>query len=146
MTGMKIRLYIVNILIFTLVVTSCKTTSELSKRQLKHLDKSLVGTWVGSESGDQYKDTKQEWEMIRNQDGTYIINFKTHYPEYTSQSTEEGHWWTKHGIFYENCTGHKTDVYEYKVVSENEIEFKSIKIQSYFVRDSYTFTVNRKEN
>ena len=143
---MKIRLNILIILIFTLLVSSCKTTSELSKRQLKHIDKSLVGTWVGSETGAQYKDTKQEWEMIRNQDGTYIIKFKTHYPDYTSESTEEGYWWTKQGIFYEHCTGHKTDVYEYKVVSENEIEFKSIKIQTYFVSHPYAFTVKRKEN
>lgn len=145
-TDLKIRLNIVIILIFSLLVSSCMTTSELSKRQLKHLDKSLVGTWVGSETGVQYNDTKREWEMIRNQNGTYIINFKTHYPDYTSESTEEGYWWTKQGVFYEHCTSHKTDVYDYNVVSENIIEFKTIKIQTSFVRDNYVFTDKRKEN
>ena len=140
---MKIRLII---LIFTLFMSSCMTSSKLSKRQLKHIDKSLVGTWVGSEIGVQNKDTKREWEMIRNQDGTYIINFKTHYPDYTSERTEEGHWWTKQGFFYEHCNGYKTDIYEYNVVSENEIEFKSIKIQTYYVAESHSFTDKSKEN
>lgn len=139
---MKIRLIV---LIFTLFMSSCMTTFKLSKRQLKDIDKSLVGTWVGSETGLKNKGTKHEWEMIRNQDGTYIINFKTHYPYYISESTEEGYWWTKQGFFYEHCKGYKTDIYEYKVMNENEIEFKSIKIQTYFVAESHLYTDRRKE-
>ena len=129
-----------------LIVSSCMTTSELSKRQLKNIDKTLVGTWIGSETGIQFKNTKREWEMIRNEDGTFILKFKTHNSDYISESTEEGIWWTKNGKFYEHHTGYKTDVYEYEVQNENEIKFKSIKIRTYCESDTYEFIDKRKIN
>jgi len=139
----SIRIF--GILIIAVIASSCSTTKQLSKGQLKKLDKSLVGTWVGSESGNQLEGVKREWEMIRNEDGTFVLNFKAYFEDYTSEDTENGYWWTKNGKFYEYHLGQKTDVYFYKVLNENEVKFTAKKIRAYFESDTtYEFIDKRK--
>lgn len=139
------KLILFGTVIVSLTMSSCMTTKQLSNRQLKRLDKALVGTWVGSETGNQLKDVKREWEMVRNEDGTFVLNFKTHFVDYTSEDTETGYWWTKNGKFYEYHSGQKTDIYAYEVLNENEVKFIAKKIRAYFEGDaSYEFIDRRK--
>lgn len=132
-------------IIVSLTIISCSTSKQLSQRQINELDKALVGVWIGSEIGQQLKDIKREWEMVRNEDGTFILFFKTYYPTYTYEHEETGYWWTKNGRFYEHHTGYHTDVYQYQVLNENEVMFTAIKLKSYSESDgTYIFIDKRK--
>ncbi len=131
--------------IVSLITISCSTSKQLSRKQLNELDTALVGVWIGDETGQQLKDIKREWEMVRNEDGTFILYFKTYYPTYTYEHEETGYWWTKNGIFYEYHTGYHTDVYKYEILNENEVKFIAIKSKSYFEgKGTYIFVDKRK--
>lgn len=139
------KVILIGTVIVFLALSSCKTTTSLSNGQLKRLDKALIGKWVGSETGNQLEDVKREWEMTRNSDGTFVLNFKTYFADDISEDTETGYWWTKNGKFYEYHSGEKTDIYFYEVLNENEVKFIAKKIKAYFEGDaSYEFIDTRK--
>lgn len=82
--------------------------------------------------------------MNRYDDGNFTITFTTNYLGDEQVSVEEGKWWTKKNKFYEyHNESKKTDIYEYHVLDDDNIKFKSIKISLEMEVDSYEFTDTR---
>ena len=49
----------------------------------------------GPEQDQQIEGAHKEWEMTRNSDGTFLLNFKTIIKGESNQHTETGNWWVK---------------------------------------------------
>ncbi len=61
----------------------------------KQVDKRFVGTWTGSENGQQIDGMSKSWEMKRFEDGTFILDFTyTQFGE-SKNLQETGNWWLK---------------------------------------------------
>ena len=140
----------INITIFSILIiiifgfTSCSTTKSLSNG--KNIDKRLVGIWTGFENDDQVKGMRKEWEMIRNNDGTFVLDFKAITSEETQEFIEKGTWWIEKGQFFEyHSESDKTDIYNYEVLNKNEIRFTMIKSAVDFNNPDYTFIDKRKK-
>lgn len=136
-----------NYIIFTLllyVFASC--TNGLTKISPgKNIDNRLVGVWAGSEQDQQIEGTQKSWEMTRNNDGTFLLNFKTSVEGESDEHTETGNWWVKNGKFYEfHDDSGKTDVYKYDVLDRNRIKFISKKIKVEMNTKNYEFIDTRK--
>lgn len=62
--------------------------------------------------------------MIGNANGTFVINFKSNIFGHTEEPSEEGNWWTKDTIFYEQHNDSKaTDTYKFTFLDENRVQF-----------------------
>lgn len=111
----------------------------------KQIDEKLVGVWVGSENDKQIDGVSKEWEMTRNEDGTFILDF-TFTQNGKSQNTQEtGDWWIENGKFHEYHAGSDlTDTYEYKPMGTTRVKFKSINMSMEMNTDSYEFIDTRK--
>jgi len=97
----------------------------------------FVGTWKG-EHVDHEGNLLRTWIQRRSEDGTYAITF-VHYTEKgMRRSGQTGKWWIDGDRFFEIARSvmEQPDVYQFEIVNENQIRFKSI------VRD-YEF-VDRK--
>jgi len=135
--------YIKFILLFS-ILTSCSTG--LTKLPSgKEIDNALVGVWAGSEKDQQYEGFEKTWEMTRNNDGTFILNFKTIDEGESDEHTETGNWWIKNDKFYEfHDDSGKTDIYKYEVLDNNRIKFVSKNIKVSMNAENYEFVDTRK--
>ena len=110
------------------------------------IDNRLVGVWSGSEKDQQIDGVEKKWDMTRNADGTFVLDFAFTQNGRTQETQETGNWWVKGNKFYEyHEESGKTDVYTYSVLSENQIKFKSQSISVGMNNDSYEFTDTRKK-
>lgn len=131
------------LIIIILGLTSCSTIKSLPNG--KTIDKRFVGTWAGSEKDQQIKDVSKEWEMLRKDDGTFILDFKAITPEETQEFTEKGTWWIEQNKFFEYHTdSDKTDIYKFEVLNKNEIKFEMHNTDVEFENPNYTFIDKRK--
>lgn len=128
-------------LFMVLLLNSCSTTNKTTTLPNgKQIDNRLIGIWKGSENDKQMADLKKEWEMERNSDGTFSLNFKTFYQGKTDEFTELGNWWVKGNTFYEYHTdSDKTDTYTYKVLNKEQVKFKMLSTEIDFNEENYTF-------
>lgn len=111
----------------------------------KKIDNKLVGVWTGSEQDQQIEGVQKIWEMTRNNDGTFLLNFKTIIKGETEEHTEKGNWWVKNGKFYEfHDDSGETDIYKYEVLDYNRIKFISKQIKVEMNSESYEFIDTRK--
>ena len=58
----------------------------------KTIDKRLVGVWKGSESGNIVEGMSSQWEMTRNLDGTFSLNYKAELDGEIMEGIENGNW------------------------------------------------------
>ena len=131
------------ILLIIIGFTSCSTIKSLPNG--KTIDKRLVGTWAGSEKDQQIKGLSKEWEMLRKEDGTFVLDFKAIAPEETQEFTEKGTWWIEQDKFFEYHTeSDKTDTYKFEVLNKNEIKFEMLNTDIHFENPNYTFIDKRK--
>ena len=94
----------------------------------KH-DSKLVGIWKGFEKDKQIEGVEKHWIQERFKDGTYIIMFTVLENCEVKTFTEKGNWWTEKGKFYEVTDGTEDiDSYNYEVVDNLVVQFKSIKL------------------
>ncbi|MDR2206457.1 MAG: hypothetical protein LBE36_09945 [Flavobacteriaceae bacterium] len=129
--------------IISLVMISCGSMKTLSNG--KQIDNRLIGIWTGFESDKQIESMSKKWEMTRNDDGTFVLDFKYTQDGKTFNSIETGNWWIENGKFYEfHEESGGTDVYEYTVIDKNHIKFKSVNISIDMNVDSYEFIDSRK--
>lgn len=140
---MKLR----NLIFFSilgLMISSC-STQMLTLSNGKQIDKRLVGNWTGSESEQQIDGVNKSWEMIRSEDGSFILDFTFTQFGKTQNSKETGNWWIENGKFNEfhNESG-KTDIYKYEILNKNQIKFISESISVDMNSDSYEFVDTRK--
>ena len=118
------------ILLFALLITtafSCSTQRHLIPTDQGTLvDQRLIGIWGGSEESTQYIGMTKSWEMTRNANGTFVLDFKVTQHGKKRTVIETGSWWTLDGRFYEyhDASG-LIDVYHYEVLNDNQIKFTS---------------------
>ena len=79
------------VVLLSLLFVSCSSSSYLVKlNNGKKIDTRLVGKSVGSETDQQYADTKKSWIMEKNADGTFILTFTVIQNGQTSKWKETG--------------------------------------------------------
>ena len=140
----KLNLSILTLLtLIIFALSSCKTNQTLANG--KSIDPRLVGIWAGSEKDQQIEGVSKEWEMTRNQDGTYVLDFKATYPDEVEEITETGTWYTEKNKFYEyHKNSNKTDTYTFEVLNKDEVKFVMIDSEIKFDEPNYTFIDKRK--
>lgn len=138
------NLFAVSSILFFL--TSC-SSQFVNINNRKQIDKRLVGTWIGSEKDQQIDGVEKNWVMIRNEDGTFILDFTFKQDGEIHNLNENGNWWIENGKFYEfHMESGKTDLYKYNVLNKNQIKFTSESISVEMNSDNYTFTDTRKNS
>ncbi|WP_367754603.1 hypothetical protein [Flavobacterium sp. WC2430] len=127
--------------ILVILFSSCSTSKNtITLSSGKKIDSRLIGVWKGSENGKQIANLTKEWEMKRNSDGTFTINFTTISDSITDEFEESGNWWIKGKKFYEYHDDSKeTDIYNYTILNEEQVKFKMIKTDIDFAEENYTF-------
>jgi hypothetical protein len=112
----------------------------------KKLKNTLVGTWSGSEEGNQAKGVTKYWIQNRDKNGTFILMFTAITECKVVNWVEKGKWWIKDGLFYEVTEGNeKPDVYEVKILEDGKINFKAKVLTVEFENEEYEFTETREE-
>ncbi|ACU07488.1 hypothetical protein FIC_01038 [Flavobacteriaceae bacterium 3519-10] len=133
------------VLLVSLVFSSC-STNLLSVANGKKIDNRLVGVWSGSEKDQQLEGVEKSWDMTRNADGTFVLDFIFTQDGRSQETQETGNWWVQGNKFYEyHEESGKTDVYTYTVLNENQIKFKSESISVGMNNDGYEFIDSRKK-
>lgn len=77
---------------------------------------------------DHEENSLRTWIQNRSEDGTYTIIFYHHTTEKEiDRSIQKGKWWIDGDRFYEIVPDvmEEPDVYEFEILNENEIRFKS---------------------
>ena len=128
-----------------IIVTSCSTPGYLAKTSGgKVIDTRLVGDWEGSEEDNQLKGMTKHWQMQRTADGKFILNFNVTIEGESKPFTEKGSWWVKDGKFYElHDVSGKTDMYEYTILNESQVKFKTISLGIDHTNQEYEFIDTR---
>ena len=60
--------------LMTMFAISCSTQMTTLENG-KKIDNRLVGVWSGSEKDQQIDGVSKKWDMTRNADGTFILDF-----------------------------------------------------------------------
>jgi hypothetical protein len=140
----------ITIMLFIVTLTLSSCSSLVSLPNEKKIDKRLVGNWQGSEIDKQIIGMKKEWKMVRNNDGTFSLDFKTNNDGDISEFTENGNWWVEGNKFYEyHEVSGKTDTYLYSVLNKDQIQFEMLNTGVDFDDKNYTFIdtrINEKIN
>lgn len=113
----------------------------------KELDPKVMGCWKGTEKDQQYEGITKYWVSCRLEDGRSLLLFVT-MDKFgnVDQHTENGNWWTQDGKFYEyHKKANALDIYSYKVLTPNKIEFRSYEIDGK-KDDTYLFTDEKIED
>ena len=107
----------------------------------KTYDPKLVGCWKGSEVNQQIDGVGKYWVACRFENGTSTLLFiAIEENGNVIQETENGKWWIENGKFYELHNYDKVvDIYNYEVVDENTVNFKSIELMGK-KNDTYSFS------
>ncbi|MGZ5212031.1 MAG: lipocalin family protein [Kaistella sp.] len=135
----------ISLLLMLLSFASC-TTQLKTLENGKKIDNRLVGVWSGSEKDQQIDGIEKKWDMTRNADGTFVLDFVFTQNGRSQETQETGMWWVEGNKFYEfHEESGKTDIYTYSVLSENQIKFKSQSISVGMNNDSYEFIDTRKK-
>ncbi len=104
------------------------------------IDKRLTGIWTGFEKDQQIEGLEKKWNMTRNADGTFLLDFEFTQDGTTQSTQEAGTWWVEGDKFYEfHEDSGETDVYTYTVLNENQIKFKSEKMSVGMNNNAYEF-------
>jgi hypothetical protein len=126
----------------SLVFTSCLATKTLTNG--KQIDKRLVGIWQGSEKDQQVLGMEKKWEMDKNKDGTFSLNFKAIIDGKTYEVIENGNWWVEGNTFFEyHENSGKTDIYKFTILNKKQIKFEMISTEIDFAELNYSF-INTK--
>jgi hypothetical protein len=131
-----------------LLILAITSAFFLSFTVLKENDKKIfVGNWAGSEKDQQIEGVTKYWQQTRFKDGTYIIMFTTIEECEVDQFIEKGTWYIKDGIFHEVHTNSGSeDIYEYEIIDNDHIKFKSKKMGVEMTNSNYEFIDTRLEN
>jgi len=112
----------------------------------KKIKKKIIGTWSGSEEGNQIKGVTKYWIQERKKNGTFILMYTAITDCKAVNLVEKGKWWIKDGLFYEKTdTNNDPDVYEVKILEDGKIHFKAKVLTIEFDNEEYEFTETREE-
>lgn len=133
------------VLVLTLIVATTINAQLKTISNGKQIDEKLVGVWFGSENDKQIAGVSKKWEMTRNADGTFKLDFEFTQNGQTQNTQEKGDWWIENGKFYEyHSDSDLTDVYEYKPMGKTRVKFKATKMNVDMNADTYEFIDTRK--
>lgn len=109
--------------------------------QKKEFDPKMIGCYKGSEENQQVEGLKKYWVSCRMDGGKSVLLFVAiDQNGEVKQTTENGSWWTQKGKYYELHDYDKvTDTYNYKVLANGDVQFKSIELMGKS-DDTYEFT------
>ncbi len=128
---MRSKLFLTLLLIGIILLNySCSTTKRFAKT---NPDVPIfIGNWVGENRIDGSLTT---WIQKRFADGTYTILFIQIKDNEIVRNIESGKWWIENGQFYEISLKamEKPDIYEYKIISKDQISFKSTTVDYQFL-------------
>lgn len=113
----------------------------------KEFDINIQGCWKGTEKDQQYEGITKYWVSCRLEDGRSLLLFVT-MDKFgnVNQHTENGNWWTNDGKFFEyHKKADALDIYVYKILSKEKIEFRSYQINGK-KDDSYLFIDEKIED
>ncbi|MFM9825872.1 hypothetical protein [Flavobacterium sp.] len=112
----------------------------------KKIKKKIIGTWSGSEEGNQIKGVTKYWIQERKKNGTFILMYTAITDCKAVNLVEIGKLWIKDGLFYEKTdTNNDPDVYEVKILEDGKIHFKAKVLTIEFDNEEYEFTETREE-
>ena len=126
------RLTVLALIFLILLQAGCATVNNTSLADVpEDIRRIFIGTWEGEHVDDEGK-LLRTWIQNRSADGTYTIIFVHHTERGMFKSKQIGRWWIEGHKFYEVASDatKEPDVYQFEIVSENEIRFKSI-VQDY---------------
>jgi hypothetical protein len=132
---------VVAMILMIIPLVRCATLHHTSDRNVPaNIRRILVGTWEGKHLDHEGK-LLRTWIQNRSEDGSYTIDFFHHTEKGVFHSTQEGKWWIDGNRFYEIAPNamEKPDVYQFKILDEDDIHFRSMK-------DDYEFTDRRIED
>jgi len=87
----------------------------------------------------------KEWEMARNEDGTYIARFKTKNIAKTREFTEKGTWWVEKNKIFEHCSEpNKADAFKFVVINK-KIKLELLSTALNVENPNYTVIEKRKK-
>jgi hypothetical protein len=134
------------IIVFGLIVLSSCSTNMKTLASGKKIDSRLIGVWYGSEKDQQMVGMEKKWEMTRLNDGTFTLDFTFVENGESKVAKETGNWWVENGTFHEfhDASG-GTDVYDYKVLNNEQVKFTAKKMVMDMAGESYEFIDTRKK-
>jgi len=93
---------------------------------LDNVRRVFVGTWEGEHVDDE-GNLLRTWIQRRFEDGTYATSFVHCTEKGIRRSGQRGKWWIDGNRFYEIAPSvmEEPDVYEFEILNNNEIRFKS---------------------
>lgn len=138
---MRRNIIVLSSIILVVLLSSCSSSKHLKNiDNQKQIDIRLVGTWEGSEEGNQMNSVTKEWKMIRTDEGKFTLHFKATMNEQTQEFTENGNWWVINGVFHEyHDVSGKTDKYTYEMLSKDQIKFKAMSLGVDHENQDYEF-------
>lgn len=128
--GEKVKRYkiVVFLILMTILQIGCRTFNNTFQGNApEDIRRIFVGIWQG-EYMDHEDNSLRTWIQNRSEDGTYTIIFYHHTTEKEiDRSIQKGKWWIDGDRFYEIVPDEmeEPDVYEFEILNENEIRFKS---------------------
>ena len=138
---MKIKLFLValcSVLLFSFV-----STQSNEDKKLKNI---LIGSWSGSESGNQKDGMDKYWIKTHNKNGKFIVLFTSAQNCEIETHIEKGKWWVKDGLLHETFDfDGKTDIYNIEIIDENTVKFKAKFLSVEFDNKDYEFIETREE-
>jgi len=124
--------------IASFLLLSFATLAQNSDKKFKNI---LIGTWSGSEEGNQIKGVTKYWIQERNKNGTFMLMYTAITDCKAVNLIEKGKWWIKDGLFYEMTEdSDKPDIYEVTILEDGKIHFKAKVLTIEFENGNYEFT------
>jgi hypothetical protein len=115
------------LMLMTIVQVGCRTMNNTPRGNApEDIRRIFIGIWEG-EYMDHEANSLRTWIQNRSEDGTYTMIFYHHTKKGIYESVQKGKWWIDGNRFYEIAPDvmEEADVYEFEILNEDEIRFKS---------------------
>jgi hypothetical protein len=130
----KTRIVLALILVM-LLQPGCSTTQKSPPKNVpEDIRRMFVGIWEGEYVNNEGR-KERTWIQTRSADGTFSIVFVHHTEKGIYKTRGRGKWWLEGDRFYEISPDvmKKPDVYQFEILSEDEIRFKSVEKDYEFI-------------
>jgi hypothetical protein len=123
------------LILVMLVQSGCSTIDKHPGKEMSEdIRRIFIGTWEGEYINSEGR-TERTWIQKRLADGTYSIVFVHYTAKGVVKTKRQGKWWLEGDRFYEVSVEvmKKPDVYQFEILSEDEIRFKSVEKDYEFI-------------
>lgn len=138
---MKTKIFL--LILISFLFFSCATTKIINDNNLRS---KIVGSWSGTETGNQKEGLTKYWISNYNKNGSFIILFTSIENCEVESHIEKGKWRIKEGLVYLTYDfDGKTDVYAFELIDDDNIKFKSKELSLEFNNKEYEFIETREK-